>query len=192
MKDRYPNAKDIIYLLGVGVLITTSVLMPGLGLAAGAIIRTKRKNDWKSSQKEWKKFNPYLLKRNFKRLHDQKIVEIVNVNGQEVIKLTQKGQTRYLKYRLEQLSLNGRSWDGKWRIIMYDISKFKRNQQENFRRVLKFINFLQLQKSVYLTPYPCENQITYLREYFGIGDEVVLMRVDKIENEAIYKQYFGL
>ena len=41
-----------------------------------------------------------LLKRNLKRLRDQKVVEIINKNGQEIVKLTQKGQTKYLKFKL--------------------------------------------------------------------------------------------
>lgn len=192
MKEKYPNIREIIYLLGMGTLLIGTILMPGLGYAAGAIARAKRTSDWKADQKEWKKFNLHFLKRNLKRLRDQKIVEIVGKDGQELIKLTRKGHTKYLKFKLEHLSLQGKSWDGKWRIVIYDIAKFKKNQVSAFRNILKYINFFQLQKSVYLTPYPCDEQILYLREYFGIGEEVILLRVDKIENEDLYKQYFGL
>lgn len=188
----YPGTGEIIYLLGMGTLLVASIFMPGLGYAARMIDRTKRSHDWQKSQKEWRKFNPYSLKFNLKRLKEQKVVEIIKENGQEIIKLTKKGYTKYLKFKLEELSLSGKRWDGRWRIVIYDISKFKRSQQTAFRYILKYINFLLLQKSVYLTPYPCEEQITYLREYFGLGDEVLLIRADKIENEEIYKQYFGL
>lgn len=192
MKEKYPNTREIIYLLGMGTLLLGTILMPGLGYAARVIARAKRANDWKADQREWKKFNLHLLKRNLKRLRDQKIVEIVEKDGQELIKLTRKGHTKYLKFKLEQLSLQGKSWDGKWRIVIYDIAKFKKNQVSAFRNILKYINFFQLQKSVYLTPYPCDEQMFYLREYFGIGEEVLLLRADKIENEDFYKQYFGL
>lgn len=192
MKEKYPNIREIIYLLGMGTLLLGTILMPGLGYAAGAIARAKRASDWKADQKEWKKFNQHLLKRNLKRLRDQKIVEIIEKDDQEIVKLTQKGHTKYLKFKLEELSLQGKRWDGKWRIVIYDIAKFKKNQVSAFRNILKYINFFRLQKSVYLTPYPCEEQIIYLREYFGIGEEVLLIRADKIENENFYKQYFGL
>lgn len=192
MEERYPNTKEIIYMLGIGTLLLSTIFMPGLGYAVGAIERSRRKYEWQKSQKDWKKFNLYYLKRNLKRLKEQKIVEVVNQNGQDIIKLTQKGKTKYLKFKLEQLSLQNNTWDGRWRIVIYDISKFKRNQQTVFRNILKYINFFPLQKSVYLTPYPCEEQILYLREYFGIGDEVLLIWADKLENEEIYKEYFGL
>ena len=192
MKDKYPSSKEIIYLLGMGTLLVATVLMPGLGYVAKVIAKTKQENEWKKSQKEWLKFNQHILKYNLKRLRNQKVVEIMEMNGEEIIRLTQKGRTKFLKFKLEELSLKGKNWDKKWRVVIYDIPKFKRSQQSAFRYILKYINFLQLQKSVYLTPYDCEEHIEYLREYFGIGEEVLLIRADKIENEETYKQYFGL
>lgn len=191
-KEEYPNTKEIIYLLGMGVILTATIFMPGLGYVARMIDSAKRDYEWKESQRQWKKFNPHVLKRNLKRLRDQKVVEIIEKDGQEIVKLSQKGHAKYLKFELEKLSLRDKKWDGKWRIVIYDISKFKKNQVNAFRNILKYINFFQLQKSVYLTPYPCDEQIVYLREYLGIGDEVLLMRIDKIENEESYRQYFGL
>lgn len=191
-KDQYPSSKEILYLLGMGALLAGSIIMPGLGVAAGTVYRAKRKQDWEQSQKEWKKFNLKLLRRNLRRLYGQKIVEVVDQDGEQVIKLTQKGHTKYLRFKLEELSLKGRSWDGKWRLVIYDISKLKRSAQENFRRVLKQINFFPLQKSVYLTPYKCAEEIEYLREFFNLSEEVLLLEVNKLENESLYKQYFGL
>ncbi len=176
----------------MGTLLVGSILMPGLGIAAGSIYRAKRKYDWEQNQKAWKKFNTKLLRRNIKRLHEQKIVEFINEDEQEVIKLTKKGKTKYLRFKLEELSFKGKSWDGKWRLVIYDISKLKRPAQESFRRVLKQINFFPLQKSVYLTPFQCNTEIEYLREYFGLSKEVLLLEISKLENEKYYKEYFGL
>lgn len=190
--DQYPSTKEILYLLGLGTLLIGSILMPGLGMAGGAIVRAKRKYDFEQSQKAWKKFNIKLLKRNLKRLQQQKIVEIKEIDGQELIKLTQKGHSKYLKFKLEELSLKGKAWDGKWRLVIYDINKHKKSNQTSFRWLLKQIKFLQLQKSVYVTPYPCREEINYLREYMNLGKEVLYLEVSKLENEKYYKDYFGL
>lgn len=191
-KDSYPTTREVLYLLGMGTLLVGSILMPGLAVVGGAIVRTKRKQDFLDSQKAWRKFNPYILKRNLKRLHKQKVVEIIEKEGQEIIKLTQKGHTKYLKFKLEELSLKGKAWDGKWRVVIYDISHLKRSSQDGFRTMLKQMNFLLLQKSVYLTPFKCKDEIEYLREYFNLGKEVLLLEVSKLENQQFYKQYFGL
>jgi hypothetical protein len=191
VKDDYPTSKEILLLLGVGTLLAASTVLPGLGVAAGAIIKAKKQHDFDQDQKAWKKFNIYLLRRNLKRLQAQKIVGLVNKNGQEVIKLTKKGHTKYLQLKLEDISYKSKSWDGKWRLVIYDVAKLKRAQQECFRRMLKQMNFHLLQKSVYLTPYRCEETIEYLREYFNLGEEVLFLEISKLENENHYKQYFG-
>lgn len=188
----YPSTKDILIILGIGVGVATSFLLPGLPIALGAIGKAKSKYDWEKNQKAWKQFNVKYLKRNLKRLHEQKLVEVVEENGQEIVKLTQKGHTKYLRYKMEDWSNNNKGWDGKWRLVIYDISKLKKAKQEAFRRMLKQMNFWPLQESVYLTPYKCQDSIGYLREYFNIGEEVMLLEVSKLENEGHYKQYFGL
>lgn len=188
----YPSSKEILYLLGIGTLLVGSIIMPGLGIAGGAIIRAKRKYDFQEDQKAWKKFNLRLLKRNLKRLHEQKVVEITQENGQEVIKLTQKGYAKFLRFKLEDHSLKEKAWDGKWRLVLYDIATLKKDKQEGFRRILKSMNFLALQKSAYLTPYKCNQQINYLREYFSLGEEVLLLEISQLENDKYFKEYFGI
>lgn len=191
-QNKYPSSKEIIYLLGIGTLLLGSIFMPGLGIAAGQIYRAKERHDFKQIQKRWKKFNKYLLKRNLKRLHEQKIVEIVEQNGQEIIKLTQKGNSKYLRFKLEELSLKNRAWDRKWRLVLYDVNHLKRTRQDSFRRILKQMNFYPLQKSVYITPFKCRDEVEYLREYFNLGSEVLILEVSKLENEKYYKEYFGI
>ncbi len=191
-QNKYPNTREILYLLGLGTFLTASILLPGLAIAGNAIIKAKRKHDYLNSQKEWRRFNHSLLKRNIKRLQNQKVIEIIAENGEEIIKLTQKGKTRFLKFRLEDLSIKGKVWDGKWRLVIYDISHLKRTQQDQFRRILKQMNFLALQESVYLTPLKCEEAIEYLREYFDLSKEVILIEASKLENERYYKEYFGI
>ena len=190
-KDSYPTNKEILLLLGVGTLLVASIVMPGLTMAAGIIMKAKRRHDWEENQKAWKKFNVPLLRRNLKRLQEQKLVEVVEEKGQEVVKLTQKGYTKYLKFRMEDWSNKSHNWDGKWRVVIYDINKMKKARQESFRRMLKQMNFWPLQESVYLTPYKCQEAIGYLREYFNIGEEVMVLEVSKLENESYYKHYFG-
>lgn len=103
--EEYPNIGEIVYLLGMGTLLVGTILMPGLGYAAKMIDRAKKDYEWKESERRWKKFNPYVLKRNLKRLRDQKIVEIVEKDGEELVKLTQKGHTTAKECLFNSVSL---------------------------------------------------------------------------------------
>lgn len=90
------------------------------------------------------------------------------------------------------MALNEQGWDGKWRLVIYDVAKAKRVQSELFRLALTRLRLLRLQKSVYLTPFPCQNEIEYLRQFYTIGTEVQILTVGQLENEPAYRSYFGL
>lgn len=178
-----PKVKEVLKLLAAGVILTTVVLFPGIA-ALGPLIEEEQR---KREKKEWEKFNLRRLKQVIKRLEKQKEVEVTN----GIVKITDKGKKKMLKYNLENMELK-RKTDGKWRVIVYDIANLKKFQRELFRETLKRLNFLRLQKSVYITPFVCDDEIEYLRQVFDIGSEVLVLRVAEIENAQVYKIYFGI
>ena len=191
--DISPHVKDVLKLLGAGVLLSSLFLFPGAAAGVGMILREYKKMRRERDFAEWEKYNLSRLRYMLKRLHKQKLVRISRRNGQDVVELTRKGKMKRLAYNLEAMSIERPDrWDGRWRVIIYDISKLKRKSQESLRRMFKKLNLLPLQKSVYLSPYPCDREVEFLREYFDVSEEVIYIRADKIENEEYYKRYFGL
>lgn len=183
-----PRVKDILVLLAGGTFLVASLIMPSLPLILKPFLDEKRKQD----ENEWKKFNTWRLKQILKRMHQQKLVEITEKDGVPVVSISENGRRKLLKFNLEEIVLKDKKWDGKWRIIIYDIYTSKRWERELFRRTLKKLNFFKLQRSVYLTPYKCYEEIEYLRQVCNIGEEVIVLAVSGLENEAAYKQYFGI
>jgi CRISPR-associated endonuclease Cas2 len=187
-----PKVKDILILLGAGVFLAASIIMPGLPMAVKPFLNAKRSTKRRKKQKEWEKFNQWRLRQVLKRMYAQKLVEISEEKETPVVKISENGKKKLLKYNLEEMVLAGKDWDDKWRIIIYDITSRKRWQRELFRKTLKRMNFFQLQKSVYLTPFKCHDEIEYLRQVCEVGNEVVILTVSGIENEQAYRSYFGL
>lgn len=185
-----PKVKDILLLVGVGTFIAASLVFPGLPLVLK--LGKQYKKDSLSPFRDWEKFNKFRLKQALKRLHQQKVIDIEEKDGQIFIKLTNKGEVRLLKYKLDEIKVGSKNWDGKWRLIIYDVESDKKRLRDIFRRFLKKMHFLQLQKSVYLTPHPCDDQIEFLRQYYHLGGEILLLEICSLENEAVYKQYFRL
>ena len=179
-------------MLGLGVFLSVSIIFPGLPIIAKTVVDIARDEETRKRQKEWEKFNLWRLRQLIKRMQDSKYVEIKEENGIPIIKITQKGKNRLLSYDLEKLKLDETKWDGKWRLIIYDVQKSKRANSETFRRALLRLNLLKLQKSVYLTPFKCEDEIEYLRLLFDIGKEVQILTVGSLENESAYRRYFGI
>ena len=178
-----PKTKEVLLMIGAGAFIASAMLIPCLPLAAKPFISYKREQDYK----KWQKFNLPRLKWVLKRLESQKEIE---VKGEQVI-LTEKGKRKILKFNLGNLELR-KKWDGHWRIIIYDIPKHQKKESDYFRQLLKRIKCHQLQKSVYLTPYVCEDEIEYIKQLLGIGSSVKVLKVASLENEETYRKYFGI
>lgn len=188
-----PRVKDVLKLLGAGVFLAGCYVFPTLPMAVAPIVREIERKEREERLKKWEKFNPWRLRQIVKRLREQKMVEIVEKDGETVVVLTEKGKVKYLNYNLGDMMVDKPpKWDGEWRLVIYDISKYKRKTQDIFRETLKKFRFLRLQKSVYLYPFPCHNEIEFLRQYYGIEDDVILLTVSGLENEEAFKRYFGI
>lgn len=179
-----PKMRDILLLLGVTGFVAAALIMPGLPKALSPFLRRK--------YQRWGHFNKRRLKMEIKRLQKIGVIEQLEQDGEMIFKLTDKGKTKLLKYKLEEMTLNKKHWDGKWRLVAYDIPKIKKNQAEAFRELLKKMGFYQLQKSLWLTPYQCSEEIEFLKNLYNLEDHVTILAISGLEGEKAYRDYFGL
>lgn len=179
-----PKVRDVLKVLGVTGFIAASLLMPGLPKILTPY--------YKKQQKHWGHFNRRRLKAALRRLQRSGVIEESEHEGEIVFKITEKGKLKLFKYRLEDLQLNQHGWDRKWRLVAYDIPKGKKNQAEAFRTLLKKMSFYQLQKSLWLTPYSCANEIEFLKELYNLKNHVTILTLSRLEGETEYRKYFGI
>jgi len=83
-------------------------------------------------------------------------------------------------------------WDGRWRVVIYDIHENRKVLRSRLQRTIQAFGFSKLQQSVWVYPYDCEELIILLKAEFKIGKDVLYMVVEKIENDTMLKEYFGL
>lgn len=179
-----PKVKDILTILGATGFVTASLLMPGLPKVLTPF--------YKKQYKRWGHFNRRILRANLKRMRKSGIIEESDNEGEIIYKITEKGKFKLFKYQLEDMSLKKGNWDRKWRLVAYDIPKGKKNQAEAFRALLKKMSFMQLQKSLWITPYSCSNEIEFLKELYFLTNHVTILTVSEIEGEPEYRKYFGI
>jgi len=186
-KNKYARVREILSLLGKGAILAGAFLAPK---SASLLLPLVQESP---DYREWKKYNVSYLQRTLKRLKRQKQVKLTEKDGQMILSLTQNGKKKILKYSLQTLNIEKpKKWDGKWRLVLYDIPKKEKTISDIIRNTLKLWEFYQIQASVYIYPYPCANQIEFMREYYGLGDKVQYMVVEKIEHDQLFKDYFGL
>lgn len=186
---KYAPAKKVLILVGAGAFLTASLLMPNLPLVLKPFLDEKRKNE----REVWKRFNIPYLKRTLSRLEKQKLVEIDEVNGMQVVRITNQGRKKVLKLGLDNLEIKKpKIWDGRWRLVSFDLPEKLADIRKILVEYLRVWRFYPLHKSVYLHAYPSFKEVDFLREYLGVGEYVRIFTVSEIENDKQFKDFFGL
>lgn len=173
------RTQDVLKILAAGGLIITTAAIPSLPMI---LVET---------HKIWKDINKSDIGRIIKRLQKQEMIAIKNKDGKTAIEITEKGKRRLLEYDFENIKRQAKKRDGKWRFIVFDIPEYKKQSRDAFRRKLLQIGCVRLQDSVFVSAFPCKNEIDFLSHYLQISDFVTLVTIDKIERgeELIFKSY---
>ncbi len=93
--------------------------------------------------------------------------------------LTTRGQQRIRK-RMGEVYATTRSWDGMWRLVVFDIEEAERRIRDRLRFFLKSIHFGQLQKSIWITPYPVEEVLEKYLQESRLSQAVVVVEAKTI------------
>ncbi|GEM_PF-2091198 len=129
-----------------------------------------------------------------RRMKKQGWVEEAEKLGKKFLKLTKKGKVHALMSLMQESGKTvPRSWDGKWRIAMFDIPEREGDHERyKIRNCLKQCGFHCLQKSVYIHPHEIPaHVVTYLRES-ELHQFIRFLRVDKIDDSRELERRFGL
>jgi DNA-binding transcriptional regulator PaaX len=168
-------------------------------LLAGAALGFSRspKNYFKILEgvaKEWKEIDRWRLTQIVREFYNERLVDYKEKdNGVVEIILTKNGRKKALKFQFDEMEIKKPDkWDGKWRMAIFDIPEKKKKAREALREKLKDLGFKELQKSVFVYPYECEDEIDFVVEVFGIRNHVRFLHVDSFTNDEQFKLKFGL
>ncbi|MBU2109809.1 CRISPR-associated endonuclease Cas2 [Patescibacteria group bacterium] len=144
--------------------------------------------------KDWKEIEKRKLLRIVKEFYENRLIDYrEKEDGNVYIVLTKNGQKKALEYQINELKIKKPDkWDGKWRIVIFDIPEKKKKAREVLRAKLKDLGFKELQKSVFVLPYECEDEIDFIVEVFEIRPYVRFLRVESFTNEEQFKLKFKL
>lgn len=130
-----------------------------------------------------------LVERSSKRLVDAGLL----LWDEGKLRLTAKGEVALRRLTLRQVrQQKPRSWDKRWRVLIFDIPERRRATRDGIRSTLRAMGFVRLQDSVWAYPYDCEDLITLLKADFKVGKDMLYLVVEAIENDASIRKSFGL
>lgn len=107
--------------------------------------------------------------------------------------LTKKGENKLQYILIDEVVIKPpRKWDGKWRLVMYDLPLRFKNARNAFRWKLKDMGFYQFQKSAWIYPYPCEKELLFVADFYGVRKHIEILEITKLLNDKKLKAHFGL
>ena len=114
-----------------------------------------------------------------KRLRERGLIEQIKLKDDIIIRLTEEGRD------LVGNNFEDKEWDGKWRVVIFDILEEKRIIRNLFRRNLKKWGFKHLQKSVWISKRNVFDKLESYIKDLGIEKWVVVMEVDRLSTSII-------
>lgn len=140
----------------------------------------------------WKDIEKQAADRAINALYASKLLEArENQDGTATLVLNEKGKKRALTYQAKNMKIaRPPKWDKKWRVITFDIPEDEREARDALREHLEYMGFYILQRSVFVHPFDCRDQIEFLVELHDIRKYVRFMLVEYIDNEKDIKSFF--
>ncbi len=163
----------LLFVASVTVMTSLLVVAPGIGMMF-KIFKT-------SSPYERRK-----LKRTVFSLEKQGFLQY---GSSDSLKLTTKGIQRAV---YESLQIRKQTWDKRWRLVMFDIPETKRGARIALSRKIIEMGMRHVQDSVFISPYPCEEEITTAAKFLHVDKYIQLAVAISISDSTKFKKEFDL
>lgn len=159
-KERLDLARDIILgIAGMGGVLLIALAAPG----ALQLLKPFLKKYKSRAQRIG-----YIQQR-FKDLEDKGLITLGEKDGKTKITLTKLGEKKVLEYQVDDMELDiPLKWDGKWRVVIFDIPESRKTHRDVFRRKLINLGFERIQDSVWRHKYSCQKEIEFLSHLYEI------------------------
>jgi phenylacetic acid degradation operon negative regulatory protein len=124
------------------------------------------------------------------RLMETGLIEIVGAKKDKKFRLTKEGQMQMfmLKAKMPQQG----PWDGKWRLILFDIPEKAEEERRKLRKLLLENNFKMLQASVYISPWALNREAVAFLKETALDKFIRIIRCDELDDDRELRKKFKL
>ena len=118
------------------------------------------------------------LSKAIERLRLKKMIEQATESEDEIIlRLTDPGRDRAFWLKIAQ---DTKEWDGRWRLVFWDIPEDHKEIRNLLRSKLKQFGFKRWQKSVWVTKKNCTDLLRRFVKDIGVEDWVWVIESDNV------------
>lgn len=166
--------------VGVAGVISVALLAPNaLGALSSLGLLKKNKRERETISNSYKK----MLAKGF-----------MTIDRRGNVQLTKKGLQKYREIELGNFEIKTpkSGWDGKWRVVVFDVPERRRRTRDTVRGILVSTGFRKLQNSVWVHPYDCQDFVSLMKTDMYLNKNILYMTVDEIENNDRLRKEFNL
>jgi len=174
-------AKDILRLVGAGVVIGGAMVAAPNTLQLIDYFNPKGAH---ARNRIWKAIK-YLEKRNRIAFEER--------GNQTFVVLTKGGRIQLDEDAIWELSIGTpHQWDHKWRIVMFDLPRTHEKVRQPFRLKLEDFGFKLYQRSVFIYPHECYEEIHTVAKWYGVDEHIRYIVATEINDMRRYVDEFDL
>lgn len=109
------------------------------------------------------------------------------------IRITKRGKSKLAEFAIENLCLDDKKpWDGKWRAVIFDIPERHKAARESLRIKLKRLGLYPIQRSVFMYPYPLEDEILFVGAFFEVERYLEILTIENMLDDKSLRSHFGI
>ena len=127
----------------------------------------------------------YAVTRAVKNLTDAGMVESLQSDNMDYVRLTREGKQKLMSLKLDDDTVMvPTSWDGQWRVVLLDLPESRKIERESLRYLLKKAGFVCLKNSAWVSPYPLEHLFMNIKKDLGLTTELMVLVTDTIDEDT--------
>ena len=146
----------------------------------------------KNIGKEWETIDQRALKNAIRNLYRSHLVFTKdNDDGSVSIVLTDNGHQKALTYDIDSISIKPmKKWDEKWRLVVFDVPEKFKKARNALSLSLKNMGLYRLQKSVFVHPFECKDEVDFVVEFWNVRSFVRYIVTHSVDNDLHLRDIF--
>ena len=177
--------REILFMAITGPIVLSSLFLPNASQMLKPLVK------W---QKNWGKVDRRRIYEAIGRLNKKRLINLIEKGNDTYIEITENEKKLIKQFDYENIELpKNKKWDKKWRLVVFDIPEKNKKERFAFSEKLKTLGFYPLQKSVFIYPYDCRNEIDFICNFMSIDRYVNYCIIEFLgKREGDLRYIFGL
>jgi DNA-binding transcriptional regulator PaaX len=171
------------FAVGGGVLATIIVMPNMANVLSKPVFAYFDKLDKRQREREFQRILYYMKQ--------QGLIAATSKGYEHGLVITKKGKERLHRKEFDSLVIKRpKNWDKQWRLVFFDIPEEHRSGRRQLMNKLKTLGFMQLQRSVWVYPFPCRAEIELVTTMYEVQKYVSYVEATGIDSEHLLKKRF--